>query len=777
MVLNVRADSGPFIVTQPNTAVTWAIGSTQTVTWNVANTTAAPVNCADVKISLSTDGGNTYPTILAASTPNDGSETIAVPSYPTALARIKVVAVGNVFFDVSDVNFTINTPGSFLSIDDVTVTEHNAGTTAIFTVALSPTSISPVAVNYATADGTAAAGSDYVSTSGPLTFPPGESRKTITVAVNGDTLGEANETFFVNLSGATNATISDGQGVGTITNDDCGSIPGVADGTFEAGSPWPAWTVQSSTTRGTPLCNATLGGCGAAITPYAGDHVAMFGAVSAAETATLGQTVVLPFSTSLTLRFQMRIRTVSVSPADTLVVRVDGIAVRTFAEPASPDPAYLLREVDLTPFADGGSHALLFTYTNVAPTSAYAIFLVDNVELFSCPPTGVVNTCLADGTFEAGSPWPAWTVQTSTGYGTPLCNTALCGTGAPPFAGGNWAWFGGAAAPETATLGQAVVLPLFSSPLLRFQMRVEVTAPPTDTLVVSVDGTPVQTFIEPASSESEYSVRQIDLTPFANGGSHALLFTYNGPTNGVGNFHVDNVQLLCLPAPPSLSINDIVLTEGDPAGIAMARFTVSLSAASGQTVTVAYATGNGTATAGSDYVSASGTVTFAPGTTTQFIDIPVGGDALDEPNETFFVNLSSATNATISDGQGLATISDDDLPPSLSVNDVTVNENSTATFTVTLSAVSGQQVTVAYMSVDGTATTGTDYTATSGTLIFAPGVTMRSIVVPVNGDTTDEPDEVFFVNVGSPVNATIADGQGVGTVVNRPDIIFRDGFQ
>jgi hypothetical protein len=111
MILNVTSASGPFVVTQPNTAVTWTGGSSQTVTWNVANTFSPPVNCALVKLSLSTDGGNTFPVVLAASTPNDGTETVVIPNISTTTARIKVEAVTSVFFDVSNTNFTVTQTG------------------------------------------------------------------------------------------------------------------------------------------------------------------------------------------------------------------------------------------------------------------------------------------------------------------------------------------------------------------------------------------------------------------------------------------------------------------------------------------------------------------------------------------------------------------------------------------------------------------------------------------------------------------------------------------
>jgi hypothetical protein len=107
MVVTVSNASGPFAVTAPNTAVSWNVGTAQTVTWSVNNTTAAPVSCANVKICLSTDGGQTFPTILIASTPNDGSETITVPSVNSTTCRVKVEAVGNIFFDICNANFTI----------------------------------------------------------------------------------------------------------------------------------------------------------------------------------------------------------------------------------------------------------------------------------------------------------------------------------------------------------------------------------------------------------------------------------------------------------------------------------------------------------------------------------------------------------------------------------------------------------------------------------------------------------------------------------------------
>ncbi|MDZ4806706.1 MAG: M12 family metallo-peptidase [Bacteroidota bacterium] len=107
MVVTINGTAGPFAVTSPNTGVTWAGNTTQTITWSVNSTNIAPVSCANVKISISTDGGNNFTTLLA-STPNDGTQAVTIPNTPTSTARIKIEAVGNIFFDISNTNFTIS---------------------------------------------------------------------------------------------------------------------------------------------------------------------------------------------------------------------------------------------------------------------------------------------------------------------------------------------------------------------------------------------------------------------------------------------------------------------------------------------------------------------------------------------------------------------------------------------------------------------------------------------------------------------------------------------
>jgi hypothetical protein len=220
---------------------------------------------------------------------------------------------------------------------------------------------------------------------------------------------------------------------------------------------------------------------------------------------------------------------------------------------------------------------------------------------------------------------------------------------------------------------------------------------------------------------------------------------------------------------PTLSIDDVALAEGD-AGTSNLVFTVSLSAASGQEVTAQFATADMTAMAPADYVAQSGTLTLAPGTTTQTITIAVNGDLLDEANETFQVNLTAPANATLADAQGIGTITDDDPTPTLSIDDVAIAEGnagaSNLVFTVSLSAASGQPVTVSFTTANVTAAAPGDYAAQSGTLSFAPGTTTQTITIAVNGDLLDEANETFQVNLSGPVNATLADAQGIGTITD-----------
>ncbi len=226
---------------------------------------------------------------------------------------------------------------------------------------------------------------------------------------------------------------------------------------------------------------------------------------------------------------------------------------------------------------------------------------------------------------------------------------------------------------------------------------------------------------------------------------------------------------------PALAIGSAGVYEGDD-GTTDAVFTVTLSGQSSETVTVNYATRDGSATATSgDYLSTMGTLTFAPGEPMKQVIVEVAGDTQVEDDETFFVDLSEPAGAAIDDGQGEGTILNDDLaPPAATIDDVAQLEGDdgtvAATFTVELSrppeAVPGT-VSVDYATQDGTAMTADDdYLPASGTLTFAPGEISRELTVEIVGDTLLEDDEGFSVILSNPTGMTIDDGRGEGTILN-----------
>src|SRR5262245_44305523 len=247
-------------------------------------------------------------------------------------------------------------------------------------------------------------------------------------------------------------------------------------------------------------------------------------------------------------------------------------------------------------------------------------------------------------------------------------------------------------------------------------------------------------------------------------------FTESNTVNNFADFDPNisgSYSLNGAPPPPKVAIGDVTVLEGS-SGTTAFVFTVSLSAPSNQVVSVNYATADGSATAGSDYQAASGTLTIPAGQTSGTITLLVNGDRLGEPDETFVVNLSAPTNALIADGQSVGTIVDDE--PRISIGDTTVTEGNTgsrsATFTVTLSAAYDVNVTVNYATANGSATAGNDYQATSGTLTIPAGQTSGTITVQVIGDRLGEANETFLVNLSSPTNATITFGNGVGMILD-----------
>ncbi|MBI2927593.1 MAG: HYR domain-containing protein, partial [Verrucomicrobia bacterium] len=474
-----------------------------------------------------------------------------------------------------------------LSIDDVTVSEGNAGTVnAVFTVTLSPASSYTVTVDYATADGTATlADSDYVAAADTLTFAPGETSKTITVVVNGDTKFEPDETFFVNLSNAVNAFITDSQGLGTITNDDPQPTISISDVNLPEGN------------VGTTPFTFTVSLSNPSFETITVNYVTAEGTATVADTDFLGASGTLTFAPGETTQLVTVLVNgdIKFEPNETFFVNLSGAVNATIAN--SQGQAAILND-DAVPAVTISDHSV--TEGNAGAVAATFAVNLSNPS----SQTITVAFTTADGTATA--------------------------------ADNDYQSLGG-------------------------------------TLTFNPDETTARVTVL-INGDTKFEPGEIFFVNLSDAVNATLL-----DAQGQGTIVNDDGQ-------PTITISDAFVTEGN-AGTANMVFTVSLSNPSFQTVTVGFATADGTATlADNDYESASGTVTFAPGLTTQTITVLVNGDGVFEADETFVVNLAGAVNATIVDAQGLGTILNDECPPPSAVvsGDQTICAGDSATIQATL---------------------------------------------------------------------------------------------
>jgi hypothetical protein len=255
-------------------------------------------------------------------------------------------------------------------------------------------------------------------------------------------------------------------------------------------------------------------------------------------------------------------------------------------------------------------------------------------------------------------------------------------------------------------------------------------------------------------------------------GNHNVTAVYSGDTN-----YVSSIGTLSggetVNAQVGVSVNDSSVTEGDT-GTKGLTFTVTLSAASTQTVSVNYQTADGTATVSdSDYLAASGTLTFNPGETNKTVTVQVNGDVKFEADETYFVNLSNAVNSAISDNQGLGTIVNDDVQGGIikfSATDYSVGEaDGQEVLTVTRTGDTSLAANVDYSSADVTAKEHSDYSTAVGTVKFAAGESSKTITVLINNDSYVDPAEIFTVTLSNPTRGAQLASPGTATVLINDD--------
>jgi hypothetical protein len=716
-----------------------------------------------------------------------------------------------------------------LLLSDASAAEGTAsGGTAIFTVAVNGSTTQTVTVDYATANGTATAGSDYTAASGTLSFPPGVTSRTISVPITGDADVEPNETFTVTLSSAANASIADGLGVGTIVNDDAPVVSAITinDVSLNEGSgggtPVAAFTVTLSPASAQSVLVRYRTVAGTAAAP--GDFTSTNGTLTFAG-GTTQQTIQVPIVTDSLVEPNETFEVELYEPTNGYIADDRGLGTIVDDDAGTVTATYVVAagnddvNEDGTAYAPTGSTVWLGTGETTG--AGYLGLRFTGVTI----PAGATVTAAHLEVDSSGTHWNALEFEQgveASGNSAPFSPTArpsqrplLPGrvSHASDVEWGNGARIalediGGlvqAAVQQPGWAGQALTVVVrgtggaWSRKEVKSAEGGAATAPRlVVTYAVGGGGgnqAPQITTAQatPVSGGAPLAVSFTGAATDPEGGALTYTWTFGDGTTGTGatathtyaagtytaTLTVSDGSLSATSAPltitatapatPTLAIGDVSVTETD-SGTVGAVFTVTLSVASAQTVTVGYATANGTATAGSDYVATSGTLSFTPGQTSRTITVPVTGDVRDESTETFVVNLSSAVGATITDAQGAGTIVDNDPTPALSISDVSITEGNSgsknATFTVTLSAASGQAITVGWATQNGTATAPSDYATKSGSLSFAVGATSRSFTVSVKGDRLAEGNEQFFAVLSGAVNATIAKASGTATIVN-----------
>lgn len=560
-----------------------------------------------------------------------------------------------------------------LSVGDRSVTEGNAGSTpAGFTVTLSAAAAAPVTVEFSTTDGTATAGADYTAGTGTLTFSPGVTTQTITVSVLGDVLDEADETFTVNLSGATNASIADAAATGTIVDDDALpdlSVAGLARSEGNTGTtPFP-FSVTLSAASGRPVSVDAATSDGTATTA-GGDYTAI------SQTLTFA-----PGETTKIFTVQVNGDTAN-EATETFNVALSGALNASIV--GGPGVGSIVND-------DASLPAL--TVANAALGESVGLA---NVQVaLTSPSDGTVSVqyTTSNGTATAGADYTAvsGTLTFPVGATTQMIQVPITNDSLDEV---DETLFVDLSAPVGAMIadGQGVVTILDEDPVptlvisdrtvtegntgvtgLSLSVTLSTASGRTVTVnYATADGTARS---GPGVGGNDYSMISGTLvfppgttTVPLNIGVNGDLTdepneTFNvnllSPVNAAISKPQGVVTILDDDAPPTITISDVTLTEGN-SGPKAFTFTVSLSVVSAQLVTVNAATANGSAIAGSDYVAASGLLSFPPGQATQTFTVQVVGDTMIEAEETFFLNLFSAANAAIGDGQGIGRIVNDD---------------------------------------------------------------------------------------------------------------------
>lgn len=738
-------------------------------------------------------------------------------------------------------NYLLNGEGSgpalpSVSIQDASVVEGDENSViASFAVILSDPAAGNLSVDFATSAGSALAGDDFLTAIGTLNFAAGETQKSVNVTVIGDTIDESNETFSVQLSSAVGATIDDGRATGTITDNDSAVVPSIS-------------ITDAQVTEGDITSAGFLSTSGNQIVDSAGNRVRITGVswfgMETHNFAPHGlwtrnwqdmmdqikdtgfNTIRLPYSNAL---FDSGSTPNSIDAAqnpdlqglnglqimDKIVEYAGEIGLRIMLDHhrsdagAGPNGNGLWYEGrfseqrmidDWVMLAQryAGNSAVIGGDIHNEPHNSATWGSGDLAADWRLAAERIGNAILAVNSdwlifvegiqhYDGESYWWGGNLQGALEHPVRLdvAERLVYSPHAYPASVFHQDWFDDPQFPNNQpAIWDAKFGDLFRSntaPVLlgEFGSKFEnpLDEPWMDTMLSYLSGD------FDANGTNDLAVGDL--------GMSYTWWSWNPNSGDTGGILADDWTTVIQSKVDKLQPH-MFDSLGDAGGGRTVNVTVSLSAATTQHVTVQFNTADGTAVVDGDYVATSGTLTFAPGETSKTISLTIVGDDIAEATESFLVQLSNASGASIQDAQAEVTIIDDDEDappppplPEVNINDVSIAEGdagmTSATFTVTLSAASTETATINYNSSGITASADSDFIESGGTIEFAPGETAASISIDVYGDALVEDDETFQVTLSGPSGATIADGVGIGTIENDdappppvPDILIND---
>ncbi len=684
---------------------------------------------------------------------------LAVESSETFMVTLSDASNADISLAAATVTI-IDDDEQVLSIDDVVVDE-DAGE-VVFTARLDVPFVLPVRVQYASVDGTATAGLDYVVASGVLAIPPGDLHGEIRVMVIDDALTEGDETFTVVLSRATNAALGDATGEAVIRDNDTYSLS-VDDVTVSEADAEASFTV--SLDRVNPAQTVSVQYATSDATAAAGrDYEARSGTLEI-DSGQLRGTISVPilddaeregqetFFLSLSGAQNAEIAddegTGTIVDDDEPALGIEGVrawegaGMMMFVVTLDGESAeevsvgYQTREGTATEGVDYERAAGRLRFESAEVSKTIAVRLVDDA---------------------IDEPDETFVMQLSDPEGAAIAAGEAAGTilddDAPPVLG----------VVSATTVGEGEGTAEFAVTLSRESaLEVKASYATSDgTATAGEDYTGARGMLTIGPGETTGKVAVPILDDNVQETNETFVLTLSGVQGATPGNSTSTATIVDNEVVPVLTIDDV--TAAEDAGAAV--FVVRLSGTTSLAVSVRYATSDETATAGGDYTETQGTLRFGATEVEKEIRVPVVADNLDEEDETFLVTLSGAENAVIGDGVGRGTIMHNDEPVTISIHDGRATEDAGILhLLVRLSRASPRVVSVFFETSDATAEAGSDYTASRGITIFERGSSEGVVAIAILDDALDEEsEEAFQVRLSRPTNAVIVRGVGTGTI-------------